>query len=216
MHRHQSMRIDGPFFRGRALGHRLDQLRCTLNQLEPAAFIKLVSRLLDVHGYRMDEQLGPGAVFGKMKTETEQVSLSIGTLYHTFEWVLHLETRFGVGEDGDFRIEGRPHYAQGLCSVLIQGDPQPSPDPDAVRKFNHSLTAKGIRQFLVFANLQDDPGYFGTFFSAARGTGLNCVPLLLNEVAYCLLTTTMVYLEFREAVSWKVTNYIWQDIPLAT
>lgn len=35
MRRHQSMRIDGPFFRGRSLGHRLDPLRCILNRPEP-------------------------------------------------------------------------------------------------------------------------------------------------------------------------------------
>ena len=35
---HRSMRIDGPAFRGRPLGHRLDPLRCSLAELDPDVF----------------------------------------------------------------------------------------------------------------------------------------------------------------------------------
>jgi hypothetical protein len=59
MRQHQSMRIDGPFFRGRPLGHRLDPLRCHLNKVEPSIFVPLVERLLAVHDYRVSETLNP-------------------------------------------------------------------------------------------------------------------------------------------------------------
>lgn len=210
------MRIDGPFFRGRPLGHRLDPLRCTLSQLEPAAFTKLVRRLLDVHGFQVLKDEDAAVLFGNAKIDPAHVSLSTGRLYYTFEWVFHMETEFGIGPDRDFRIEGQPHFAQGPCAVLIHGDTQSRPDSGAVRNYGGLLASRGIPQFLVFGNLDYDPPYFGTFFSAVRGTGVTCLPLLLNEVAYCLLTTTMVYLEFREAVSWRLKSYIWQDIPLGT
>lgn len=42
---HRSMRIDGPAFRGRPLGHRLDPLRCELGELEPDAFDSVVDDL---------------------------------------------------------------------------------------------------------------------------------------------------------------------------
>lgn len=216
MRHHQSMRTDGPFFRGRPLGHRLDPLRCTLGQLEPAAFTKLIRRLLDVHGYHVGEVEDPAVLFGTKKIGPGHAFLSMGRLYYTFEWVHHMETEFGIGPEGDFRIEGKPHYAQGSCAVFIHGDTHVHPDTEAVREYIRSLSAKGIQQFLVFGNLEHDPAYFGTFFSAVRRTDVNCVPLMLNEVAYCLLTTTMVYMEFREAVSWRAKNYIWQDIPPGT
>lgn len=48
MPRHRSLRLDGPDFRGRPLGHRLDPLRCELDRMAPEHFEKLVSRLLEV------------------------------------------------------------------------------------------------------------------------------------------------------------------------
>lgn len=216
MRHHQSMRIDGPFFRRRPLGHRLDPLRCTLRELEPTAFTKLIKRLLDVHGYHVAEEEDLAALFGMEKIGPGHAFLSIGRLYYTFEWVLYLETEFGIGPDSEFRIEGKPNYAQGTCAVLIHGDTRVHPDTDAGREYIASLSKRGIRQFLVFGNREHDPAYFGMFFSAVRRTDVHCIPLMLNEVAYCLLTTTMVYMEFREAVSWRLKNYIWQDVPPGT
>src|SRR6266850_119213 len=60
---HQSIRIDGPSFRGRPLGHRLDPLRCMPETFEPAVFEKLVQRLLAVHGYRETEKLDVTPLF---------------------------------------------------------------------------------------------------------------------------------------------------------
>jgi hypothetical protein len=37
------------------------------------------------------------------------------------------------------------------------------------------------------------------------------MPQLLNDIAYSLLTATTAYLEFREFVSWKGTNYLWES-----
>lgn len=46
---HRSMRIDGPAFRGRPLGHRLDPLRCGLAELDPDVFDRVVDDLLAAH-----------------------------------------------------------------------------------------------------------------------------------------------------------------------
>jgi hypothetical protein len=66
---------------------------------------------------------------------------------------------------------------------------------------------RDIRQILVFANT-DDYAYFGSFFGGCHGTGVECMPHLLGDLAYNLLTATVVYLEFREVVSWKWQNYL--------
>jgi hypothetical protein len=207
MRRHQSMRIDGPFFRGRPLGHRLDPLRCGLNEVQPDVFVKLVQRLLDVHDYRVTELLKVGDLLSGQALADEHASLSVGRLYTTFEWVSQLMTEFGVGPDDDFRIEGAPQFAHGPTAVLIHGEPITRPTHDALHAFAQALIARGIRRLLVFANT-DEIAYFGSFSAGFRGTGVACMPELLPDLAYNLLTATVVYLEFRESVSWKWTNYL--------
>lgn len=210
MHHHQSIRIDGPLFRGRALGHRLDPLRCTLEKFEPAVFCRVVTRLLDVHGYDKKQDLDPALLFPNESVGIQHAAFTEGILHNRFEWVWQMSSEFGIGRHDDFRIEGEPLSAQGGSAVLIDGDPHSYPDRLALKYFVDSLMARGIRQFLVFANIESDPGYFGAFFSAVRGSAVSCRPLLLGEIAYCLLTTTVVYLEFRESVSWRCLNYLWQ------
>jgi hypothetical protein len=45
MPKHRAVRIDGPHFRGRPLGHRYDPMRSELAPLPPADFEALVMRL---------------------------------------------------------------------------------------------------------------------------------------------------------------------------
>jgi hypothetical protein len=104
---HRSMRIDGPSFRGRPLGHRLDPLRCIPEKFEPGVFDQLVNRLLAVHGYRETEKLDPTPLFPNCSLTGDVVSLATGTLNHTYEWVWQMSTEFGFNEGSDFRIEGR-------------------------------------------------------------------------------------------------------------
>jgi hypothetical protein len=207
MRRHRSMRIDGPLFRGRPLGHRLDPLRCWLNRLEPVGFCELVARLLDVHGYSVIEELDPALLFPKSDIADQYAVLTRGRLYYTLEWVPQLTTEVGLGPDDDFRVEGTPLHAQGSCAVFVHGNPRSHPNRTALAEFARHLAKRGIRQLLVFANLHDY-SYFGAFFSAVRDTGLACTPQLLPEIAYNLLIATVVYLEFRHVVSWKTVNYL--------
>ena len=202
MRRHRSMRLDGPLFRGRPLGHRLDPLRCRLKELDPAIFCKVIDRLLELHGYKQVEQLDPAVLFPNNNIEGQCVALTRGRLYQTLQWVSQLTTEFGIGADDDFREEGSPICVQGWCAVFIHGDPQSFPDRVSLQELARSLAKQGIRRLLVFANLRD-LRYFGAFFSGVRGTGVECTPQLLGEIAYHLLTVTTVYLEFRQAVFWE-------------
>ena len=207
MRRHQSMRIDGPFFRGRPLGHRLDPLRCSLNRLEPAVYIRLIERLLSVHDYRVTEELDPVVLFADDVPADEHILLTTGRLFNTFEWVSQLMTAFGMGPTDDFRTEGTPQFAHGPTAVCIHGNPQSYPCADSLGNFARSLHNRGIRQFLVFPNT-DNYAYFGSFFGGCRGTEVECMPQLLGDLAYSVLTTTQVYREFQEDISWKFTNYL--------
>lgn len=49
---HRSMRIDGPAFRGRPLGHRIDPLRSVLSPPAPDVWTAMVTRVLQAHDFR--------------------------------------------------------------------------------------------------------------------------------------------------------------------
>ena len=206
MRRHQSMRIDGPFFRGRPLGHRLDPLRCQLGKIEPTVYSDLVSRLLEVHDYRISERLDVERVFGTGVLRDEHASLTLGKLHNTYEWIPQLFTEFGVAPDDDFRSEGAPERAHGQCAVLVHGSVLSSPETHALQAFGEYLVGRNIRRLLVFANT-DDSRCFG-FYGGIREIGVSCMPQLLGDLAYSLLTATVVYLEFRESISWSFVNYL--------
>jgi hypothetical protein len=207
MRRHQSMRIDGPFFRGRALGHRLDPLRCSLDRLNPAVYVSLIQRLLDVHHYRVTKAFNPAVLFSDGAMKNEYIVLTWGRLYNTFEWVPSLRTEIGFDPGDDFRIEGSPEFAHGPTAVCIDGNPQSHPRAEYLQAFTQRMLDNDIHQLLVFANT-DDRAYFGSFFGVCNRTGVECTPQLLGDLAYSLLTTTVVYLEFRESISWKWKNYL--------
>lgn len=207
MRRHQGMRIDGPFFRGRPLGHRLDPLRCCLNRLEPSVYVPMILRLLAVHDYRVTETLDRDILFPSSAPTGENIVLTLGKLYNTFEWVPHLFTEFGMNSNDDFRMEGEPQFAHGPVAVCIHGNPQCLPNPQSLRAFAQRMISRKMHQLLVFANTHDT-AYFGSFFGGLRETGVRSMPQLLGDLAYSLLTVTSVYLEFREGVSWKYKNYL--------
>lgn len=206
---HRSLRIDGPSFRGRPLGHRLDPLRCYLARMEPKVFSEVVGALLSAHGYRTTEDLDPAILFPAAHTSGDVISLTKGTFHHTYEWVLQMMTEFTFDEASDFRIEGEPFHAQGPCAVVIHSNKASLPAPEAIRTFAQSLAAEETKQLLVFVNDRMDCGYFGNFNAGTRGTGVRCVPQHLGDLSFNLLTATNVYLEFRHKISWEGVNFLY-------
>ena len=185
MRRHQSMRIDGPFFRGRPLGHRLDPLRCSPEELEPLTYALLVQRLLEVHDYRPGESLSLGVLFPGHSLPNEHASLSVGRLHNTFEWVPQLFTEFGTAPADDFRIEGTPEFAHGPVAVFIHGDPRSGPTAGSCQALAQTLLKKSVYRILVFANTEDQ-AYFGAFFGGFLNSGVACMPQLLGDLAYSI------------------------------
>ena len=79
---------------------------------------------------------------------------------------------------------------------LVLALKRPRKIPIACRPLHNRMPCAAVAIFavmvaviLVFANAEHDPPYFGTFFAATRGSGLQCLPMFLGEVAYSLLTT---------------------------
>lgn len=208
MRRQQSLRITGPFFRGRPLGHRLDPLRCQLEPLGSEEFAAVVRRILQLHTFRHQDDAG-GVVPASM---VPGLSFDCGRLYNTLEWVPQLFTEFGVGRDDDFRIEGRPEFAQGPVGIAILSGPANSErEAEEIERFCDFLSSYDVERVLVFANT-DDISYVGLAARASRRTvRVRCSPILLPELAYLLLTATVAYMECREALRWRYVNYLWDS-----
>lgn len=198
---HGAIRIDGPQWRGRPLGHNLDPLRCEIHQLATTDYLKLVGRLLDAHGYDVVETF-------PLPRSVEGVLLSQGRMHSTYEWTHPLFTEFGFGEGETLRIESDPFYVQGPCAVLIDARQEGDADlSDHVHAICERLHAGGeVKQLLAFINRATDPKEFGNLRRAAKP--LDCMPQDLGSLTFNLLTATSIYLEFREKISLKEINYL--------
>jgi len=203
MPRHRSMRLDGPPFRGRPLGHRLDPMRCELDPLAPADFDELVTRLLAEHEFVAAREVDPG-LFGSVGT----LRAVVGRLYLTYEWASPLFTEFGFDEDSDFRIESRPFFAHGDVLVVVHSDVARAPGAsDTLSGLMSELRDERVEKALVMFNGSEgaQPALFGGWRVALQP--LVNVPQGLGSVAFNLLTATSVYLEFLDRVSWRTLNY---------
>jgi hypothetical protein len=202
---HQSMRIDGPSFRGRPLGHRLDPLRSQLDVLDPQEFELLVTDLLNACRYRVEHTLDAGYLLGGICAGTDRATLTTGILYNTWEWVFQLGTEFGFGPGTDFRVEGQTFQAHGRVGVLIHssvsGDFSEGPKAAAVRE---QLQQADITQLLIFLNTQS-AGAIGAYRRIAGE--LYTIPQDLGSLAYNTLIATLVYLRHRDRLRWKLVNY---------
>jgi hypothetical protein len=212
MPRHRSMRIDGPPFRGRPLGHRYDPLRSELDRMEPDDFEDLVNALLQAHDYRKTSVLDLQA---ELEQGVGRVRAHTGVLYLTYEWTNPLFTEFGTDPGTDFRIESRPEYAHGEVAVVIHADPQlpPSARLDAVVGL---LQARGTARVLVFMNASElgAPIYVGGWRQALEP--LVGFPQGLGSLAFNVLTASSVYVEFADRLRWKHVNYLWGDRSMGT
>jgi hypothetical protein len=205
---HRSLRIDGPSFRGRPLGHRLDPLRCVPNLMKSTVFSQVIDRLLSVHRYKKTKQLDTNFLFPIGLGD--EVSLSLGVMYHTYEWVPQLTTEFSLDENSDFRNEGSILQVQGPCAVLIHSHKVSHPNTSVLKELSQELVNnRQITKLLVFVNEDSDPGYFGDYFGTLRNTGMQCIPQMLGDIAFNLLIATTVYLEFRDKISWNIVNYLY-------
>jgi len=205
MPHHRSIRVDGPHFRGRPLGHRYDPLRSELSPMAPSEFEALVMRLLELHDFRIEAEIDLRPLLGD---DIGRVRGFRGTLHLTYEWVTPLGTEFGTDGVSDFRLEAKPEFAHGEVLVIIHSDVVAAPSPaPAIHQLLKEWETEGVSQILVFFNDTDMGGTFGGWFS-------NFQPLLrlpqgLGSLAFNVLTTTLVYLEFVDRLRWRYLNYLW-------
>jgi hypothetical protein len=200
---HRSLRLDGPEFRGRPLGHRMDPLRCELDVLEPESFQALVSRLLEAHEFRISREVDIASL---LNSDIGSVSAMVGRLYLTYEWLAPIETEFGVGPESDFRIEAPPDWAHGDVLIIVHSRFLAAPQQtEATRELVSALRDDGICRALVFFNASDlDAAKFGSWRTTLEP--MVRAPQGLGSLAFNVLTATNVYLEFLDRLRWRFAN----------
>lgn len=203
---HRSLRIDGPAFRGRPLGHRYDPLRSELAKMPPPLFEELVGRLLDAHDFRTQHDVDLAPLVGR---DVGRVSATLGTLYLTFEWTFPGATEYGFDEGSDFRLEARPESAHGDVLVVCDSRVDAMPRRNAAtEQLVAEMQASGIEHALVFFNESEMtmPALFGSWRVALEP--LVHTPQGLGSLAFNVLTTTLVYLDLVDRLSWRYLNYL--------
>ncbi len=203
---HRSMRIDGPAFRGRPLGHRLDPLRCELAQLDPDVFARLVDGLLDAHLLRDVTEFDPSRVLENVGDHGHRLRVLTGTLHTTYEYPFAGSIEYGFGGDvSEPRSEGQWFSALGRVAVFIHSHIADAVTlseglPDLLAEWD----ATRINRVLVFSNASD----MEYLFPYRQAFATRCdVPQGLSSIAYNVLVATLVYLDFQEYLHWKSINY---------
>ena len=203
---HRSLRIDGPAFRGRPLGHRYDPLRSELAKMPPPLFEELVGRLLDAHDFRATRDVDVTALVDR---DVGLISGTLGTLYLTYEWVFPGATEYGFDEGSDFRLEAQPVSTHGEILVVCHSRVDAMPRRNAnFEQLVIDMQASGVERALVFFNESEMavPALFGSWRVALEP--LVHTPQGLGSLAFNVLTTTLVYLDFVDRLSWRYLNYL--------
>jgi len=205
---HRTMRIDGPAFRGRPLGHRLDPLRCELAVLDPDLFESVTGDLLAAHDYRVERQLDPGLLLAGVGSDGHRATLTVGTLHTTWEWVFQMGTEFGYGEDSMLRDEGQVFRAFGRTAVLAHsGVNGPMKAADTAGETTRRLKDEGVDHLLVLTNAPDRTAMTAGY--RFMGGELGKIPEGLGSLAYNVLSTTLVYLKYQGDLRWKMVHYLY-------
>lgn len=206
---HRAMRVDGPSWRGRPLGHRFDPLRCELSTLQPALFVELVEALLTAHDFRVEERLDAGGLLAGAHDGTDEADLALGIMYSTYEWSFPLSVEYGFSPGTDFREEGQTFAVQGRTALLVHSSFGSHPRPaQGSRAVLASLQDRGIEKVLVIANAADTlllgsyRSVLGSFFEVPQGQG---------SLAYSVLAAPLVFMEFQDRLNWKFVNYLWDE-----
>lgn len=203
MPRHRSMRIDGPAWRGRPLGHGIDPLRRALAPMPPELFVDVVSGLLAAHDFR----LAGSSNSVRDSLDVNAPAVLQGRLYLTYEWVLPMTTEFGWDEGSDFRIEGAPLHAQGDVVVVV--DPTGVATPESLGVDVHALAESiAAERVIVMSNAGFSAAQFGRWRVGVRAMGLRCEPQDLGSLTFNVLTTTNVFLAFHDRLAFKYADYL--------
>lgn len=198
---HRSMRIDGPSFRGRPLGHGFDPLRSQIEACEPDLFLRIVERLLQVHDFREREREAMGT----------HLEVREGRLYETLEWQSPAFAEYGVGPRDDFRGEPSVESIHGPALIVLDSEPNRVRLSESERAGVERAVSGEPAAVAVIYNGRELSSSGGLWRGTMRDLGVaSSVDILgLESVTSLLLVATLVYLEFAPQIRWRHVNYRW-------
>lgn len=211
MLRHRSMRIDGPAFRGRPLGHRFDPLRSEMHPPTPALYDRMVETVLDAHGFRTATVLTAPA----LSQRTSALRVVRGAFHQTLEWQWPLGTMNGFGEDeNEVRPEAPVDSVHGDCLVIVDSCGEKrrytKAESDALTALVRGTQA---RRALIFVNAAEIDGFAlwrGALYDLINPShGCDFWPIALGSLSYIVLSASLIYLEFAPEIVWKSLAYVY-------
>jgi hypothetical protein len=203
---HRSMRIDGPAFRGRPLGHRIDPLRSVLARPSAQAWGEMVTRLLEAHDFREVSRDRVG-----------ELTVIRGTLAQTLLWQSPAFAEYGYRYSPDeVRDEPAPEQAFGdVYVVLDSAEDRTAFDEEEAQALSGIIGAAvdDDVSVLVFLRGLDLSSTGGLWRSAMRASAMEgwrggWHQIGLEALSYLVLTATLVYLEFAPDLDWDHANYL--------
>ncbi|WP_166784964.1 DUF4365 domain-containing protein [Cryobacterium sp. Hz7] len=203
---HRSMRIDGPAFRGRPLGHRIDPLRSVLARPSPEVWVDMVTRILGVHDFREVSRDRVG-----------KLTVIRGVLAQTLLWQSPAFAEYGYRYSPDeARDEPEPEQAFGdVYIVLDSAEDRSAFDEEEAQALSGVIGAAvdDDLSVIVFFRGLDLSSSGGLWRSAMRACAMadrrgGSRQLGLEALSYLLLTSTLVYLEFAPDLDWDHANYL--------
>lgn len=209
---HKSMRIDRGSFKGNPLPHDRDVVTDVLQRPAAPLFHRIVAALLAEHQYQAGEQLDATGLFSNAAEGS--VSVGIGNLHSTYEWIPRITAQFIPDEDGS-RYEGQVFRAWGKCAVLVHGNVTRCLDISELQKLRDQLQARGITHLLSFIN-HYSMGYadfgscpcFGEYRQGISvGSDIQCFPQHLEDISFNVLTAANVYRALADEMRW-MSDYI--------
>jgi len=205
MLRHRSMRIDGPAFRGRPLGHRFDPIRSQIAAPAPATFDRLVERILAAHDFR------------DTKTIDVAPDLKIvrGRLYETLSWQSPAFAQYGYDPADDFRVEPSYETLHGEVVLIVDSGDGRTALSHAERAAIAKLAdpPSGETSLAVIFNSPDLSGTGGLWRRTLRdlgfrGTYAQVRQIGLEAITFLVLVTTLVYLDLAPEIAWDHVSYL--------
>lgn len=203
---HRSMRIDGPAFRGRPLGHRIDPLRSVLATPAADVWVKMTTRVLQVHDFREIS-----------RRQVAELMVLHGTIAQTLLWQSPAFAEYGYRYSPD-EVRNEPALEQvfgDVCVVLDLAQDRTSftdEDASALWEFIDSAAVNDLSVVVFFRGL-DLSGTGGLWRSTVRESAIagragSWHQLGLEALTALVLTSTLVYLEFAPDLDWKYANYL--------
>lgn len=199
---HRSMRIDGPAFQGRPLGHHFDPLRSELHIDSPELWLDIITKLLTAYRFRELER----------SEASQQITVLKGRFLDTLVWQSSALAEFGLGPGIDYRDDPPVESLHGEITIVLDSSParrRLSTDEQVALRRTLGSTETQVALFFYGRELSGAAGTWRRFWNEGRQGPTNRPFHLIGieSVTSMVLVATLVYLDLAPRLSFRIVNY---------